>query len=526
MAAITGAQLGSQLDALDRRWDRATDEQRARWVTRAEYCRAHPEYTELVRAHDPGRYRQLMSGLIIVGHRAETAPWRDPVHGGRAEQLLPGTAGSFSSEADWRIFLALGGRGGGKSRLGSEGTTELLYGTTWTADPRGAFVGRTLDAVRVEMFLNGILRVVPPRYVRRWVSTTCDLELAVPGGRTAHLKGYSATSPDRLRGPNFHFAWVDEFAAFGDANSAPAATGTTLSNLNLGVRARHRDPKGRLWRPRIIVTTTPRPVRGLRNPDPDDPMHPGLGLADSPLTVVTNIPTTHNLANLAPEFYASAIAPLEGTRLFQQEVMGELVDAHPGALWSHELVAAKMQAKRSLINTTELVDTIIAVDPTVGSGMVSSDECGIMVMGRDGAGIVYVIADLTVRAHPGTWSKIVARAYREYGASVIVAERNQGGFLISETLANIDPSIQVELVWATENKIRRAEPVAVLCEQDRVRLIGAFPELVYQLTTVDGADKSAADDRLDAFVWGATYLADTALVSTGVFTVPRLPAAR
>ena len=526
MAALAGPELASHLGKIDRRWDEATDDERAQWLAISEYCRAHPDYTERVRRADTKRYRQLMAGLVIVGHRAANATWRDQVHGGRPEQLLPGTPGSFSTNTDWRYFLALGGRGGGKSRLGSESTKELLYGHAWTVDPRVACVGRTLDAVRVEMFINGILRIISPKYVRRWVSTTCDLELAVPGGRTAHLKGYSATSPDRLRGPNFHLAWVDEFAAFGDANSSLATTGTTLSNLDLGVRAGHRGPTGRLWRPRIIVTTTPRPVRGLRNPDPDDPMNPGLGLADSPLSVVTSIPTTHNLANLAPQFYESAIAPLEGTRLFQQEVMGELVDAHPGALWSHELVADKMQAKRSLINTTELVDIIIAVDPTVGSGMVSSDECGIMVMGRDSAGLVYVVADLTVRAHPGTWSKIVARAYREYGASVIVAERNQGGFLISETLSNIDPSIAVELVWATENKIRRAEPVAVLCEQDRVRLLGPFPELVYQLTTVDGADKSAADDRLDAFVWGATYLADTALVSTGVFTVPRLPAAR
>lgn len=526
---LNGQQVAELHRRQDERYSLATPEDLARWVRLSEYCRSRPAFTEWLQQKNPEKHARLLAGLELAAHRQEHAEWRsdDPLLGGRPEQLLPGTAGSFSTRTDWTDVVYSGGRGGGKSRAGSESIKELLYGTTWTHPPRAAFVGRALDAVRVEMFENGFLRVIPPHVIRQWKRTTCELEIYVPGGQIANIKGYSSSSPDRLRGPNFHLAWADELASFKDANRSPSAVGTTLSNLHLGVRVKHRDPAGRMWVPRKVFTTTPRPVRSLRNHDTDDAENPGLGLYDRSGTVVSTIPTLRNLRNLADSFYTDAVRPLKGTRLWDQEVMGELVDAHPGALWSHELVAHMRTEGPQRPDTLHTVgggiwETVVAVDPTTGFGKDSNDECGIIVLGRGRDGNVYVLADRTIRGQAGTWAKVVVDTFNEFNAAAIVAETNQGGTMIIETIGRYDDTAAgfIRLVDALgQNKVTRADPVAVMCEQGRVRLCGRFIELERQLVTVDGKTADESDDRLDAFVYGVSHMISVFGTAVGEFRV-------
>ena len=61
------------------------------------------------------------------------------------------------------------------------------------------------------------------------------------------------------------------------------------------------------------------------------------------------------------------------------------------------------------------------------------------------------------------------------------------------------------LVHARESKAARAEPVALLFEQGRVSVHGAFPELEAELCGLvsggDYAGPGGSPDRADAMVW-------------------------
>ena len=85
--------------------------------------------------------------------------------------------------------------------------------------------------------------------------------------------------------------------------------------------------------PQAVVTTTPKPVRLIRELMAD------IG------TVTTRGSTYDNRGHLAPGFFARIINRYEGTRLGRQELNAELLDDVEGALWSGELIEAARVGK-------------------------------------------------------------------------------------------------------------------------------------------------------------------------------------
>jgi phage terminase large subunit-like protein len=81
-----------------------------------------------------------------------------------------------------------------------------------------------------------------------------------------------------------------------------------------------------------------------------------------------------------------------------------------------------------------------------------------------------------------------------------------------------DPSVPVTMVRARRSKWLRAEPVAALYEQGRVKHVGAFPALEDELCDfgLDGLSSGRSPDRLDALVWAVASL------SFGERAAPRL----
>ena len=71
-----------------------------------------------------------------------------------------------------------------------------------------------------------------------------------------------------------------------------------------------------------------------------------------------------------------------------------------------------------------------------------------------------------------------------------------------------DASVPVTIVHATRGKFVRAEPVAQLYEQGRVRHVGAYPALEDEMCDfgLDGLSSGRSPDRLDALVWALTAL--------------------
>jgi len=143
------------------------------------------------------------------------------------------------------------------------------------------------------------------------------------------------------------------------------------------------------------------------------------------------------------------------------------------------------------------------------TGGAAADACGIVVAGAQLQGPpqdwrAYVLADRTVRGvGPADWARAAIRAMEEFGAERLVAEVNQGGQLVEEVLRQVDPLVPFRAVRASRGKVARAEPVAALYEQGRVRHLRGLVALEEQMCrmTQRGYDGPGSPDRVDALVW-------------------------
>ena len=365
-------------------------------------------------------------------------------------------------EGDWGTWLFLGGRGAGKTRAGAEWLSGL-------AEPgrRLALVGPTLHDVREVMIEgpSGLKAIAPPD--QRPAYEASRRRLVWPNGAVA--QAFSAEEPDRLRGPQFHHAWADEFCAW-------KAPGDTLASLRLGLRLGEA--------PRLAVTTTPRPIRDLRT------------LIDEAGTVVTRAGTAVNAANLSPAFLEGLKALYAGTRLEAQEIDGRVLEGD-GALWTLEMLGRARGTKPDHLETV-----VVGVDPPATAG---GDACGIVAVGRRGD-TAYVLDDATVRGRsPIGWATAVAETVARHEADWVIAEINQGGDMVMEVLRQAQCGARTRGVRAHLAKQLRAEPVAALYEQGRVVHCGAFPDLEEELMRMGDGGRDSPD-RADALVWAVTDL--------------------
>jgi len=378
---------------------------------------------------------------------------------------------------DWRSWVILGGRGAGKTRAGAEWVRSMTEGAMPLDAGRArrvALIGETFDQVRDVMIFgdSGILACSPPDRVPVWKAG--ERKLIWPNG--AEAQAFSAHDPEGLRGPQFDAAWVDELAKWKKGQE-------TWDMLQFALRLGDH--------PQVCVTTTPRNVDVLKR------------LLESPSTVQTHAATEANRANLAASFLEEVQARYAGTRLGRQELEGVLLADAEGALWSSEALQATQV--RSLPGFDRIV---VGLDPSV-SGGANADACGIVVVGAQLKGPpqdwrAVVLADCTVEgAGPSGCARAAIAAMDKYGAERLVAEVNQGGKLVEEVLRQVDPLVPYRAVHASRGKVARAEPVAALYEQGRVRHVKGLSALEEQMCqmTARGFEGQGSPDRVDALVW-------------------------
>src|SRR5690606_1981356 len=84
-----------------------------------------------------------------------------------------------------------------------------------------------------------------------------------------------------------------------------------------------------------------------------------------------------------------------------------------------------------------------------------------------------------------------------------VAETNQGGDMVREIIAQVDPEVPVRAVRAMRGKWLRAEPVAALYAQGRVLHAPGLAALEDEMCAFgpDGLAEGRSPDRVDALVW-------------------------
>ncbi len=393
---------------------------------------------------------------------------------------------------DWRTWLLLAGRGFGKTRSGAEAVRAAVA----AGRKRIALVAPTAADVRDVMVEgeSGILSIGLPSERPRYEPS--KRRLTWPDGAVATT--YSADEPERLRGPQHDFAWCDEIASW----RYPEAWDMLMFGLRLGAD------------PRVVVTTTPKPIKIIRE------------LITDPTTVITRGSSYENRANLADAFFAQIVRKYEGTRLGRQELNAEILDDVPGALWSRALLEETRWPVHKPV--PDLIRIAVAIDPAASSGE-EADETGIVVAGKDADGHGYVLADQSGRYPPTDWARTAIGLYRQYKADRIVAEVNNGGDMVEATIRMVDPNISYMKVHASRGKVIRAEPVAALYEQRRIHHVGAFPTLEDQQCafTTDFDRKAAgfSPDRVDALVWALSDLLVEPLPAEGHYEYMRQLAA-
>lgn len=333
-----------------------------------------------------------------------------------------------------------------------------------------ALIGQTKADVRdtmVELGPASILKISSPKFYPKYEPS--KRRVIWPNGCIGTI--YSGDEPDQVRGPSHKIAWIDELAKFRYPQQI-------WDNLLFGLR------EGEDMR--ILITTTPRPIKIIKN------------LFSDSKTKVIGGNTYENKDNLPQKYFDYVIAPYVGTRLGQQEIEGKILEDNPNALWIRKIIDDNRVNKYP-----ELIRVVIGVDPNV-TNTETSAEAGIIAAGIDINGHGYILGDNTIKGSPDTWGNEVITAYYKYRADRIIGEVNNGGDMIEYVIRSIDKNVSYKSVRATKGKYVRAEPVAALYEQNKIHHVGNFPDLEDQLCEWVPGDKSP--DRMDGLVWAITDL--------------------
>ena len=388
----------------------------------------------------------------------------------RPEQLEP--------EGKWNTWVALAGRGWGKTRAGAEWVRHRIR----SGDKIVHCVAPTKGDVRRVMVEgdSGLLNVCwegdatyRGKHLGFPIWSPTNNSITWENGAKAVF--FSAEDPERLRGPQAYAAWCDELCAWRNAQD-------TWDMMMFGLRlGKH---------PKVFVTTTPKTTKLIRS------------ILDDEKTVISKGSTYDNSANLADTFLDAVRKTYEGTRLGRQELYAEILDEASGALWSRQQLAKCEISKDEIPPLNRIV---VSIDPAVTSNA-ESDMTGLVVAGVDVNGIAYVLEDHTDRYTPQQWAAKAVQLYRDHMADRIVAERNQGGDMVRHTLHTEDETLPIKLVHASRGKMARAEPVSALYEQGKVKHVRGLNDLEDQMVQWEPLGSIGSPDRLDALVWAITDL--------------------
>ena len=428
----------------------------------------------------PREKRQEFVMLMAADPDAALAFFRNWQIVARQSQLPP-PAFDQAGPDQKSIWFIKAGRGFGKTRAAAEFIKEQVE----TGRARHIGIGgANPEEIRKTMLEgeSGLLNLYPADHPNRPEYIANKKAVYWPNGAVGNL--FSGEIPDRPRGDQFDLVWCDELAAW----KYPSQVWDMLQFC-----MRLNGPKGD--RPRIVVTTTPKPLKVIRD------------LLNDPHVVVTGGSSRENLENLS-DAYKRVIARYEGTRLGRQEIDADILDQDENALWRREWI------DRDRVNpqdVPELKRMLVSIDPMASKKgaekrKVWQPESGIVVMGLGVDNHVYMLRDLSFTSSPAEWAEKAIEAYHDYECHLIVLETNQGGDMAEDAINMRDAFIRVKRVHAKDGKWTRAEPISLMSEKGMVHHVGVFPQLEDQLCNWSGKSNEPSPDRLDAYVHGATYL--------------------
>ena len=221
-------------------------------------------------------------------------------------------------ETSWRLWMVMAGRGFGKTRMGAEMVRKWAL---THPQCRIGLMGYSMEETRKIMLEghSGLLNISQPQDKISYRISKREIEW--PNGSKAYL--LSASKPEQLRGMQFHYIWMDEWAKFYNAKEVFFQANITL---RLGV-----DPK-------MLITTTPRPLPFLEE------------LLSKPDTMLTQGSTWDNKDNLPQSYLHELQSEYKNTTLGEQELEGKFLGPQKkNAWWSWEdIIRARYKGETKL----------------------------------------------------------------------------------------------------------------------------------------------------------------------------------
>jgi len=425
-------------------------------------------------------------------------------------------------EDNWTTFLYGCARGFGKT---STACPWLVHKARTNPGCTIAAVGATSQIVNRTLVhgSGGLLQCIKNGEARH---KRGDALIEFKNGSVINL--FSAEEPARLRGSNIHFALADDLIAW----KRPE----TYHMLRLATRIGKK--------PQLMITTSPSAFDLLLNiiskgATEEEEIEKAVAefnekeyIKKGELIIVRG--TTFENTHLPPstlEDYINMYPPQ--SILGQQELYGKIVLKVDGALWDRAWIQrykTVVDDKTSpnfgeLIPEPTYIKTVLAVDPAVSVNK-NSDYTAITVSSKTADGRYFVRYSERFKTTPATWAEEVVRVFHKYKCDKILAEANNGGLLVEETLRSqngfkldgkmyeIDgKSLPIELIHAKQGKYVRATPVAFLYEDKRVWHLGGLNTLETQMLAFKG-EPNGSDDLVDSLVYTLLDLSGAKVVPT------------
>jgi predicted phage terminase large subunit-like protein len=462
---------------------------------------------------------ELIGPETTAPARAAVAARLEWVRARRLKQIIP-------SDGDWQVWLALAGRGWGKTRTGAE---DAWWYCATNPGVRYAVVAPTHHDLRLVCFEgdSGILGVVPPLVLEGGkVDTGYNRSLLqIRFSNGSLIQGYSAEVPSRLRGPQHHRAWCDEVASWERLQDTWDMLGFTM---RLGAR------------PQVIITTTPKPVpllylmvkaierTALREGRAGDEAERVPNLAAEPdpeVLALGNVllatgSTFENQRNLARPFLAKMVS-LRDTELGRQEIDAELLDLDARAILKRGWWRPWQEfgPDNQAAYPTELLMAFASIDTAFTEKKENdASACTVWHVYRDEHLKVRILLRYAWEERL-EFPELVDRlkeTCEHFGLRRVVIEAKASGKSVAQELRKQRPEVSVFEWVPVGDKLARAHAIAPVLREGLVRVgsemtpIGPVPrswarKVIEQCAEFTGA-KEAHDDLVDSVTMGLQYI--------------------
>ncbi|PZT94153.1 phage terminase large subunit [Sphingomonas sp.] len=439
----------------------------------------------------------------------------------------------LATSPSYKFHLFYGGGGSGKSYLIL--TIIILRALAAAGSRHGIFrlTRNSCDTTLFSKTLHEVFDNVLPGYLQRPDVTVSqqDMTVELHNGSLLMFNGLDENRLKKIDGNEYQTVWLNECNEF---------TYNHVSVLIGRMRGVKLKADGKELRHKLFADCNPNSeadweykafIQGVNPADGD-------ALPNHGVWVHHKLRPIANLHNVGADYIDNMRASMSAADR-KRYVDGDWASANPDATFNEAMfvnnripkppiIVGDLERERDPSETLAMLETrgiglsrvTVAVDPAVTADP-KSDLSGITVQGiarllNDQTGKwedhAYVLADYSLRGTPDQVCAVVCQAYKEWGASRVIMENNQGGLWLESTMRSHFPNVPLKFVSATATtggKASRAEPVSAQYERGMVHHVGTLRELETQMCEFgSAASRRKSPDRMDAVVWGITELLD------------------